>query len=221
MGSIYPTLMLPFQTSDFDWPLDAFSSSLILLPLNVNFSENSLITSSPPFPSFLLETSVASSHKRAGRSLLGAGGCVIFITAQGRVSLILERKHCLIYSSVTHLCAKGLGSKDLCVVYSKPGISITPNMLYNYHILYNLVCMSLLLELFQEHAFSVQMGLRTRVLLPVLFCRVVQWQDCSTCCSQLYRCNIHPLQYSSGQFDQDPDFMGFIPDSLWWSRCSF
>ena len=128
------------------------------------------------------------------------------------------------------------------------------------------------------------MGLWTRALLQVLFCRIVQWQDCSSCCSQLYRYKIHPLQYPreknngfpildifgylksthknpkigrvrqipiwelgwefpdwdlshfstlkypklgirfffpvypSWQFDQDPDFKGFIPDSLWWSR---
>ena len=103
-----------FQTSYFDWPLDAFSSSLILLSRNVNFSENSLITSSL-FPSFLLETSVARSDKRAGRSSLGTEGCVILITTPGRVSLILERKHCL-YSSVTHLFAKGRESKDLFVL---------------------------------------------------------------------------------------------------------
>ena len=73
---------------------------------------------------FLLETSVAKSHKGTGRSSLGVGGFVIFITAPVRVSLILERKHCS-HSSVTHLCAKGLGSKDLCVVlYINPGLTL-------------------------------------------------------------------------------------------------
>ena len=61
------------------------------------------------------ELNVEQAHKGGGISSLGVGACVTLITAPGRVSLILERKHCL-YSSVTHLCAKGLGSKDLFVL---------------------------------------------------------------------------------------------------------
>ena len=133
--------------------------SLIQLSLNVSFSKNSLITSSSLFPSFLLETSIARSHKGAGRSSLGVGACVILITAPGKVSLISERKHCLC-SSVIHLCAKGLGSKDL----------FASLLILNFGLALDLTCStmttsctlfgstSLLLELFHEHALSVQDG---------------------------------------------------------------